>query len=64
MQFNICAVNRCIVTLEGARKTPDAHNTAVMLRRVDAAAWSGCCAPVVMGYFNFEYTVLFGLFSC
>jgi len=51
-----------VVTLEGARKTPDAHHTAVMLRRVNAAAWSGCCTPVVMGYFNFEYVVLFGLF--
>ena len=42
MQFNICAVNRCIVTLEGARKTPDAHHTAVMQGRVNAAASSGC----------------------
>ena len=61
MQFNICDVNRCIVTLEG---DTDAHNTAVMLRRVNAAAWSGFCTPVVMGYFNFEYAALFGLFSC
>jgi len=35
-------VHRCVVTLEGAKKTHDALSTAVMQRRVNTTAWSGC----------------------
>ena len=42
IRYNICDVNRCVVTLQGAQKIPDAHSTAVMHRRVHAAASSGC----------------------
>jgi len=49
-----------VVTLQGVLKTPDAYYMAIMLQRANAAAWSGCCTSVVMGYFNFEYPILFG----